>query len=153
MFWKRKQMSHAMRKCVFGSLRPGKHKLPCKLQRPARILTFWIYRLEVSFCLGSEQQRRWSDCADAQADLCLCCSHLAYDTFSHVVAQMQNKTDKYVGQRAFNGHIVYFRLLKKCALLTYRRHLAKYCVNQYFALFEPNSFNDRRKRPYGRSRG
>ena len=26
---------------------------------------------------GSKQQRRWSDCADAQADLCLCCSHMA----------------------------------------------------------------------------
>ena len=25
---------------------------------------------------GSEQQRRWSDCADAQADLRLCCSHM-----------------------------------------------------------------------------
>ena len=26
---------------------------------------------------GNEQQRRWSDCADALADLCLCCSHMA----------------------------------------------------------------------------
>ena len=50
---------------------------PAQLQRPARILKFRIYKLEVSFCLGSEQQRRWSDCADAQADLRLCCSHMA----------------------------------------------------------------------------
>ena len=35
---------------------------PAQLQRPARILKFWIHKLEVSFCLGSEQQRRWSDC-------------------------------------------------------------------------------------------
>ena len=49
---------------------------PAQLQRPARILKFRIYKLEVSFCLGSEQQRRWSDCADAQADLRLCCSHM-----------------------------------------------------------------------------
>ena len=26
--------------------------------------------------LGSEQQRHWSDCVDAQADLHLCCSHM-----------------------------------------------------------------------------
>ena len=50
---------------------------PAQLQRPARILKFWINKLEVSFCLGSEQQRRWSDCADVQADLRLCCSHMA----------------------------------------------------------------------------
>ena len=50
---------------------------PAQLQRPARILKFQIYKLHVSFCLGSEQQRRWSDCADAQADLRLCCSHMA----------------------------------------------------------------------------
>ena len=31
---------------------------PAQLQRPARILKFRIYKLEVSFCLGSEQQRR-----------------------------------------------------------------------------------------------
>ena len=59
---------------------------PAQLQRPARILKFQIYKLEVSFCLGREQQRRWSDCADAQADLRLCCSHMALDTFSHGLA-------------------------------------------------------------------
>ena len=61
---------------------------PGQLQRPARILKFRIYKLEVSFCLGSEQQRRWSDFADAQADLCYCCSHMAYDTFSHGLAHL-----------------------------------------------------------------
>ena len=50
---------------------------PAQLQIPARILKFRIYKLEVSFCLASEQQMRWSDCADAQADLRLCCSHIA----------------------------------------------------------------------------
>ena len=50
---------------------------PAQLQRPARFLKCWIYKPEVSFCLGSEQQRRWSDCADAQAGLRLCCSHMA----------------------------------------------------------------------------
>ena len=60
---------------------------PAKLQRPARNL-FRIYKLEVSFCLGSDQQRRWSDCADAQADLRLCCSHMALDTFSHGLAHI-----------------------------------------------------------------
>ena len=34
---------------------------PAQLERPARILKFRLYKLDVSFCLGSEQQRRWSD--------------------------------------------------------------------------------------------
>ena len=59
---------------------------PAQLQRPARILKFRIYKLEVSFWLSREQQRCWSDCADAQADLPLYCLHLAYDTFSHGLA-------------------------------------------------------------------
>ena len=50
---------------------------PAQLQRPARILKFRIYKLEVSFCLGSEQQRHWSDCADSQADLRFCYAHIA----------------------------------------------------------------------------
>ena len=54
---------------------------PAQLQRPARILKFRLYELEVSFCPGSEQQRCWSDCADAQADLRLCCSHMAKTGF------------------------------------------------------------------------
>ena len=40
-----------------------------------------IANIEISYIilyyLGSEQQRRWSDCADAQADLCSCCSHMS----------------------------------------------------------------------------
>ena len=60
-----------------------------QLQRPVRILKFRIYKLEESFCLGSEQQRRWSACADAQADLRLCCSHMAKDTFSHGLAYIK----------------------------------------------------------------
>ena len=32
--------------------------------------------LEILYYLSSEQRRRWSDCADAQADLRLCCSHM-----------------------------------------------------------------------------
>ena len=37
----------------------------------------------VLYYLSSEQQRRWSDCTDAQADLRLCCSRMTLDTFSH----------------------------------------------------------------------
>ena len=33
------------------------------------------------FCCG--QRRLWSDCADAQADLCVRCSHIPEDMFSH----------------------------------------------------------------------
>ena len=35
---------------------------PAQLQRPARILKFRIYNLEVPFRLCSKQQRCWSDC-------------------------------------------------------------------------------------------
>ena len=50
---------------------------PAQLQRLASILKFWLHQVEVFYYLGSDQQRRWSDCADAQADLRLCCSHMA----------------------------------------------------------------------------
>ena len=36
--------------------------------------------------LGSEYQRRLSDCAEAQADLRVYCSHIAKNSFSHDVA-------------------------------------------------------------------
>ena len=42
---------------------------PAQLQKLAWGLKFWLQKLETLHYLGSEQQRRWSDCADAQADL------------------------------------------------------------------------------------
>ena len=43
------------------------------------------------FCLGSEQQRCWSDCTDVQADLGLCCICIGYklDRFAHDEAQFK----------------------------------------------------------------
>ena len=52
---------------------------PAQLQKLAWGLKFWLQKLETLHYLGSEQQRRWSDCADAQADLRLCCSHMTCD--------------------------------------------------------------------------
>ena len=49
---------------------------PAQLQKLSGGLKFWLQKLKTSHYLGSEQQRRWSDCADAQADLRLCCSHM-----------------------------------------------------------------------------
>ena len=49
---------------------------PAQLQKLAWGLKFWLQKLETLHYLGSEHQRRWSDCADAQADLRLCCSHM-----------------------------------------------------------------------------
>ena len=51
-------------------------KWPAQIQKLAWGLKFWLQKLETLHYLGSEQQRRWSDCADAQADLRLCCSHM-----------------------------------------------------------------------------
>ena len=48
-----------------------------QLQRLASVLKCQLYLVKVLYYLGSEQQRCWSDCADAQADLHLCCSHMA----------------------------------------------------------------------------
>ena len=66
-----------MRKPVLGVSDQVSHK-------PARATTEASLRLEILdietrdiYYLGSEQQRHWSDCADAQADLRLCCSHMA----------------------------------------------------------------------------
>ena len=42
---------------------------PAQLQKLALGLKFWLQKLETLHYLGSEQQRRWSDCVDAQADL------------------------------------------------------------------------------------
>ena len=42
----------------------------------------------MSYYLSREQQRCRTDCVDAQADLRLCCSPTAYDTFSHDLAQI-----------------------------------------------------------------
>ena len=54
---------------------------PAHLQKLARILKCWIQQVQALYYLGSGQQRHWSDCADAQADLPLCCSHMAYFVF------------------------------------------------------------------------
>ena len=55
---------------------PTRSNWPAQLQKLAWGLKFWLQKLETLHYLDSEQQRRWSDCADAQADLRLCCSHL-----------------------------------------------------------------------------
>ena len=49
---------------------------PAQLQKLAWGLQFWLQKLQTLHYLGSEQQRHWSDWADAQADLCLRCSHI-----------------------------------------------------------------------------
>ena len=50
-----------------------RHEKTCLREFPTRSDSNWPATLHY---LGSGQQRRWSDCADAQADLCLCCSHM-----------------------------------------------------------------------------
>ena len=52
-----------------------------RLQKLARVLNFRILQAEVLYYPSREQQRRWSDCADAQADLHLCCSHMILTGF------------------------------------------------------------------------
>ena len=51
---------------------------------------YWVYYLHsiVSNDSVSGQQKPWSDCADAQADLGLRCRHMTKDTFSHGTAYL-----------------------------------------------------------------
>ena len=55
---------------------------PAHLQKLAWGLEFWLQKLETLHYLGSEQQRCWSDCADAHSDLHLCCSHMTWQVYS-----------------------------------------------------------------------
>ena len=81
-------MSHVTRKPVFGV---------CDLLRlkPACSAPGTSYGLEISAIASrgnilSRQRikRRWSDCADAQADLRFCCSHMAQTGFPNDVAHI-----------------------------------------------------------------
>ena len=59
---------------------------PAQLQKLARTLKLWIEQVYIYY-LSSEQQRCWSDCADAHADLHLCCPQMAR-TFTHGLAHI-----------------------------------------------------------------
>ena len=58
------------------STRQGSNQ-SAQLRRLDRVMKLHIMKLEILYYLGSKQQRRWSDCADAKADLRLCCSLMA----------------------------------------------------------------------------
>ena len=45
---------------------------PAQSQNLGNGLEFRIYKLEVLYFLGSEKQRRWTDCADAQVHSLIC---------------------------------------------------------------------------------
>ena len=59
-----------------------------QLQRLARKLKFYLIRGKIWYFPKREQQRRRSDCADAQAGLRLCCSQTPEDRFSCFAAQL-----------------------------------------------------------------
>ena len=63
--------------CLQGLATRQDSNQPAQLMRLARALKFWLRQVEVLYYPGSEQQMCWSDCGDVQADLCLCCSHMA----------------------------------------------------------------------------
>ena len=59
--------------CLRG-LRPGRTQI-CLLSYRDNLGSWNFGYIEVLYYPGSEQQRCWSDCVNAQADLCLYCSH------------------------------------------------------------------------------
>ena len=79
----RHKMSHVMRKPVFRGLRPGLTQ--SGLLSYNDWLEFWNFKYSVYryYTIQRANNRRWSDCADAQSDLRLCCSHMAEHRFSH----------------------------------------------------------------------
>ena len=78
--WYKIIWAHHEKTCHQG-LWPDKTNWPAQLQKLATVLKFWIKQVKVLYYLGSEQQRCWSDCTDAQADLRLRCLHLAKTGF------------------------------------------------------------------------
>ena len=74
-------LSHVMRKSVFGVYDQVRLKPAC-----SATVTSWGLAVSAIASRGiilsrQRKQRRWSDCADAQADLRLCCSHMAKTGF------------------------------------------------------------------------
>ena len=69
-----------MRKRVFGSFRPGQTQLACSATEAS--MRFEIFVTETKDITLSRQRTtkvliRLCGCADAQAELRLCCSHMA----------------------------------------------------------------------------
>ena len=64
---------------------------PAQPQKLARGFKFKKLKLAILYYLGSEQQRCWSDCADAQADLRLYCWHRAKHVFSWCGSYLSNE--------------------------------------------------------------
>ena len=62
--------------CLWG-FRPEDSNRSAQLKKLARVMKLPTLKLEILYYLGSEHQRCWSDCVDAQADLHLCCLHMA----------------------------------------------------------------------------
>ena len=71
---------HHEKTCLQG-LRPVETQTVRSATETTRVLKFPLEQVEVLYYPGSKQQRCWSDCADAQADLRLCCLHMAYTGF------------------------------------------------------------------------
>ena len=59
-FWVAANMWATSQENLSSGVRDQVRLKPAKL---ARVLKFWIYKLEVLYYPGSEQQRRWSDCS------------------------------------------------------------------------------------------
>ena len=91
---------HYQEKTCLRGVRPGKSQTD--------LLSFrsWLESWQlVLYYLGSEQRGRWTNCADAQADLCLCCSQMAKSVVSwcgsfcwmveHTLSNDQNPYDAY----------------------------------------------------------
>ena len=77
-------------KPVFGvsdNWRRGSNQSP-QLQGLARKLKLRLWHVWIWYFLKREKQRRWSDCADSQAGLRLCCSQITEDRFSHDEAHL-----------------------------------------------------------------
>ena len=107
------------------------------------------------YYLGSEQKRSWSDCADAQADLRLCCSHMAWTDFlmARLIWQWQStymyhfqiylyfgdRNDPKFSARDRSGHKLktQIRIYTVCYSICYIFWMHYSVVKQHFRIITP----------------
>ena len=86
------QLSLATRKPVFGVFDQVRLKSACSATETSQSHEIaHIKKLEMLYYPESEQQRCCLDCADVQADLRLCCSHMAKTGFLMTWLNLQTR--------------------------------------------------------------
>ena len=84
------EIGRIQQKCVFEICKICIVWLTCTCSRNHPVLCSPFIQSVVSNDSINRQWRPWSDCADAQSDLGLCCPHMSKHPFLHGAAQIEN---------------------------------------------------------------